>query len=146
MTYAGVQDLIDRWGEAEVRQLAPAAAGSDPAWDVARIDQVLADASAEIDSYLANRYAVPLVEIPPLVIKVACELAREALDRQGRAPVLEAGKRSRAWLKAVARGEATLGTGPGGDAEALPDVQAGGAQVEAPDRVFDDDGLAAFLS
>jgi phage gp36-like protein len=55
MAYATVQDLIDRFGEAEVKQLAPAAT---PAlgFDQARLSGALDDASAEADSYLAVRW------------------------------------------------------------------------------------------
>lgn len=143
MAYAAVQDMISRFTEQEVKQLAPAAGA--PGYDAVRVQQVLDDASAELDSFLAIRFAVPLAQVPELVVKFTCDLAREALDRTGRAHVLEAGKRARAWARDVAQGRATLGSGPADDPSATPEAEAGGARVLAGDRVFDDAGLSGFL-
>lgn len=145
MSYATPADMVLRFGEAEVYALAPVVPKptAGPTYDVARVEQELADASAEIDSYLANRWPTPLAETPPLIARAACVLAREGLDRQGRDPVTEAAKRIRAWLKDLAQGKATLGGGE--DGAPAPEAESGGAEVIAPDRVFDDAGLAAFL-
>lgn len=145
MAYALVQDMITRFGEAELVALAPVTPrpSAAPFYDEARVVQELADASAEIDSYLANRWPVPLAEVPPLIVRAACVLAREGLDRQGRDQVTEAAKRIRAWLKDLAQGKATLGAGE--DGATAPEAEAGGAEVIAPDRVFDDAGLAGYL-
>lgn len=148
MAYAVVQDMIDRYGEREVQNLAPALPRpvAAPFYDEEQLALTLTDVSAEIDSFLAKRWPVPLIApVPPMIVRTACELAREALDAQGRAGVLAAGKRARQWLKDLAEGRATLGSGPEGDPEAVPEAEAGGAEVEAPDRVFDDAGLREFL-
>src|SRR5436305_15090925 len=110
MAYATVQDLIDRFGEAEVKALAPA---TQPGLglDSARLDRALVDASNEADGYLAVRYAVPLADVPPLLITQVCAMARQALDRTTRQQVTDAGNRARAWVKDVAAGKATLGAG-----------------------------------
>lgn len=144
MAYATVQDMVDRFTEAEMRQLAPAPAGTVPPYVTTTIERALTDASAELDSYLAVKFPVPLTAGLPLLTKAVCDLAREALDRQGREPVLEAGKRARCWAKDVAAGRATLGSGPGGDAEAVPEVE-GGVQILTSDRVFTDVGLGGYL-
>ncbi len=144
MAYATVQDMIDRFTEAEVRALAPAAAGLTPSYVATTVERALTDASAELDSYLAVKFPVPLAGGLPLLVKAACDLAREALDRQGREPVREAGKRARQWAKDVAAGRATLGSGPEGDADAVPAIE-GGVQILAEDRVFDGASLQAFL-
>lgn len=145
MAYATIQNLIDRFTVAELKSLAPLIPAGDPGYDAVRVQQVLDDASAEIDSYLAVRFAVPLTDTPPLIEKAACDLAREGLDRTGRAHVLETGKRTRAWLKDVAQGRAALGAGADGDPASLPEPEAGGLEVMAPDRVFDDAGLEGYL-
>ncbi len=145
MAYATAQNLIDRFGLAELKQLAPVTPLVDPFYDAVRVEQVLDDASAEMDSYFAIRFPVPLTPAPPLVEMTACTLAREALDRTGRTHVLEAGKRARGWLKDVAAGRASLGSGSEGDPTDVPTAESGGVEVEAPDRVFDDAGLAGYL-
>jgi len=144
MAYATVQDMIERFTEAELRALAPAPAGATVSYAAATVERALDDASAELDSYLAVKFPVPIAGGLPLLIKAACDLAREALDRQGREPIRDAGKRARQWAKDVAAGRATLGSGPDGDAEAVPPIE-GGVQVLAPDSVFDGEALEAFL-
>ncbi|MND22318.1 hypothetical protein D3C80_126940 [compost metagenome] len=145
MAYATVQDMIDRFTLDEVKQLAPIRPAVEPGYDVVRVQQVLDDASAELDSYLAIRFPVPITERLPLLEKACCDLAREALDRTGRTPVLEAGKRARTWARDVAQGKATLGAGPAEDVGAVPAADGGGASVIAPDRVFTDESLQAYL-
>ncbi len=145
MAYASVQDMIDRFTDVELKQLAPLSPAVAPFYDAARVGRALDDASAELDSYLAVRFSVPLVEAPPLLIKAACDLAREALDRQGRQMVLDAAKRARGWAKDVSAGRASLGAGPDGDAEALPEADGAVIAVDAPERVFTDDALSGFL-
>ncbi|MCW5723446.1 MAG: DUF1320 domain-containing protein [Maricaulaceae bacterium] len=148
MAYATAADLIERWTEAELRQLAPPPSppgDGDPVYDADRVARMIADASAELDSWLAVRFSVPIAEPPPQLVAAACDLAREKLDRTGRAHVLEAGKRAREWAKAVAAGKATLGGGPDGDESALPPGEKT-VLSDAPRRIFDDAGLEGFTS
>lgn len=148
MTYATAQDLIERWSEAELRQLAPPPSPpgeGDPVYEAARVARMIEDASAELDTYLAVRFSVPIADAPPALVSATCDIAREKLDRMGRAHVLEAGKRARQWAKDVAAGKATLGGGPEGDENALPKGES--AVLEAtPPRVFTDESLKGFLS
>lgn len=145
MAYAAVQDMIRLYGEPELITLAPLQPKVAPFYDAERVEEVLIGVSAEMDSYLAVRFDVPLDEAPPLIGKVACDLARADLDRTGRSNVLETAKRHRLWLKDIAQGKATLGSGPVEDPDAVPAANAGGAQVIAEDRVFTDATLQGFL-
>lgn len=144
MAYATLQSMIERFTEAELRQLSPLA-GQPGQIDTVRVQRALDDASAEMDSYLAIRFAVPVAGDLPLLIKAACDIAREDLARAPSDAVVAAAKRSRDWLKAVAKGSASLGSGPEGDPDAVPEPDAGGAMVAAPDRVFTDETLAGYL-
>lgn len=144
MAYATHQHMIERFTEAELRQLAPAA-GQPGVIDQVRVQRALDDASAELDSYLAVRFAVPIAGELPLLVKATCDIAREDLARAPSDAVVAAAKRARDWAKAVAKDAATLGAGPAGDPEAVPEAEAGGAQVMAPDRVFTEDSLAGYL-
>ena len=114
MAYATPAELVERFTLGEVKRLAPAA--GDPGYDEARVIQVLDDASAELDSYLAVKFEVPIAPVPELLKKFTCDLAREALDGTGRTNVIEAGKRARAWARSVAAGTASLGAQPEGEA------------------------------
>lgn len=69
MPYATRADLQDRYGLDEIGQresmLPPGA-----------LDLALADADAEIDGYLAGRYAVPVTPAPAALVKMAAAIAR----------------------------------------------------------------------
>lgn len=143
MSYAAPADMIELFGLAEVRQLAPLQ--GDPSYDAARLERFLADASAELDSYLATRFTVPVANAPQLLVRYTCDLAREGASRAPSDAVQEAAKRARAWGQAVARGQATLGTGPADRPETADGPSGGDIGVLAPDRVFDDAGLRGYL-
>lgn len=73
--YCTVADLISRFGEDEIAILVQPYALDDAEAEVA-LDLVRIDASAEIDSYLATRYPLPLHTTPPVLTRVACDLTR----------------------------------------------------------------------
>ena len=102
MGYAAQADLIDRFGTEEITDVSGDGSGT---LDSTRVARVLADADAEIDASLAGRYTLPLAEVPPLLKRLACELAREALYL-GPAPehIVERAKTARATLSAIAAG------------------------------------------
>lgn len=144
MAYATVTSFAAFVGDAEARLLAPTTPPS-AGHDVARIQSALDRQSAKLDSYFATRFSVPLSPVPALVESACMELAREELDRNGRDFVIKAADRVRTWAKDVSKGVATLGV----DAAApeAPTAGDGGdvVAIDAPDRVFDEAGLAAFL-
>lgn len=79
MSYATIQDLIDRYPERELRHLTDPQAQQ---LDAARANQALADAASEIDGYLSVRYVLPLqdaithvVITPTTLIRAACDIA-----------------------------------------------------------------------
>lgn len=79
MTYATAQQLQQRYGEAELRQSTDQYAQQI---DMGRVQTALADAAAEIDSYLSSRYLLPLVganglalPVPTVLTRVACDIA-----------------------------------------------------------------------
>src|SRR5271165_430580 len=76
MPYATAQDLIDRFGETELVQLTDR---SDPpayAIDQAVASSALATASAEMDGYICVKYALPLSAVSPVLVDLACDIAR----------------------------------------------------------------------
>lgn len=77
MTYATQQDMVDRFGQVELAQLTDRAAGS--VIDTAVLGRALADADAEIDAYLGSRYTLPLTSLPPVLPRMAADIARYRL-------------------------------------------------------------------
>ncbi|HEC12314.1 MAG TPA: DUF1320 domain-containing protein [Acidiferrobacteraceae bacterium] len=108
MPYIVQQDLSDRFGDDELKQLADR--DDDNVIDTAIIDQAITDAESVIDSYLKSRYTLPLSPVPD-VIKLHCaNIARYLL--MGVIANEEAETRHKEalqFLKDVARGLASLG-------------------------------------
>jgi phage gp36-like protein len=145
MAYASVIQFVALVGEAEARVLATPAAPAT-GYDAAKIEGALASASGTLDTYFATRYATPLSPVPQVVADAALDLARELLDRNSRDFVIKAADRRRAWAKDVSMGKATLGVTSGSAADpGAASSAAGAVLISAPDRVFDDAGLASFL-
>ena len=145
MAYATHIQFVGLVGEAEARALAPPASLATPGYDVAKVGQALDRATATLNSYLATKYSTPLDPVPELVMHNALILAREDLDRQGRDFVTKAADRVRAWAKDLSRGTATLGIDAASPTAPATTGDGGGVLIDAPARVFDNDGLAAFL-
>ena len=110
MPYATRQDMIDRFSEAELIQLTDKGAVRADRIVDAVLDRALDDASAEIDGYLAGRYALPLSPVPANLPLLCCDIARYRLQH------VEAGEQVRArydaavkFLTKVATGEIQLG-------------------------------------
>lgn len=133
MPYALQQDLIDRFGEAELIQLTDRADPPAGAIDAAVSGKALADADDAINGYLASRYTVPLASPPLILTRLACDIARYYLyeDRVTEA-VRKRYEDAVAYLKDAASGKVALGVDALGEAPADP----GGPQVEAGDRTF----------
>lgn len=73
MTYATRAALEERFGSEEITELVAGASMS--------VDAALADAGAEIDAAIAERYALPLPATTtyPALIAIACDIARAKL-------------------------------------------------------------------
>lgn len=69
MTYATRTDLEERFGAAGLTQRESMLA-------TGAVARALADADAEIDSYLRGRYTTPLSPVPAALVKTACQIAR----------------------------------------------------------------------
>lgn len=140
MPYATQQDLVDRFGETEVIQLSDRANAG--AIDVAVVAAKLADADAEIDSYLQGRYTLPLSPVPLTLQRIACDIARYHLyDDRPTEYVAKRYDAAIAFLRAVAKGDVQLGPDAGGDA---PASAAGAPDHVANDPVFNRDTLRDF--
>ena len=107
--YATAADLEARMQRYLIANLS----GSEDGAPVAvRVDQALADAAAEIDSYLAARFAVPITPVPSVLIRLACDIALYRLFEAARdEDVKDARKRYEdaiKWLAGVAAGDLSL--------------------------------------
>lgn len=124
-TYATKQNLIDRFGEPELIQLTDRANPPSGVIDDTVLTRALEDADGEIDAALAARYTLPLVSIPKVLVKTACDIARYHLyeDAPGET-VRQRYEDAKAFLKDLAAGKQTLGVDAGNTAIAAATGQA----------------------
>lgn len=136
MSYAAPQDIINRYPNRDLVQLT----NEDPAATTVNTDaltQALADASAEIDSYLEARFALPLGDPPQVLNRLASDIAMYRL--QALRPLHDLADARRryddaiAMLSKVSAGELTLGLAAD---NAEPPVAGAAEEVIGSRRVF----------
>lgn len=132
MSYATVEQVIERHGAEAVLLLADrdgdgaADAGFPPAASLV-LERALSDAAAEIDTYLAAKYDLPLFSPPASPPEVLTRLAVDiAVYRLAAEADLATDERRRryedavALLRRIGRGEASLGlASPGAPSRAM---------------------------
>ena len=74
--YALQQDMVDRFGAAELALYAGDGSGGI---DGIRVGRALNDAASVIDRHLAGRYRLPLTTLDAGLTRIACDLARFSL-------------------------------------------------------------------
>lgn len=132
MSYCNQDDLIDRFGEVEITQLSDRAGQGEIASAV--IGQAIADADAEIDGYLSGRYALPLAAVPPVLVRVACDITRYWLFGQDvTALVKDRYDQAVSYLGKVASGTISLGPDVNGD---VPTTETSSAMIQSDAMAF----------
>lgn len=109
MPYATVTDLQERLGEPRLRQLTDV--GDPPVGlvDTAVAQRALDDAEAEIDGYLAGRYALPLATVPGVLRVHALTIAHyRLLGASADEVAREDYKAALRYLAGVAEGKVVL--------------------------------------
>jgi phage gp36-like protein len=130
--YATLADLTDRYGQDAL--LVVADRDLDGVIDAQIVDDALNDATAEIDSWLAVRYDLPLPTVPSVVTRLCCDIAMYRLS-----PIAATGTDERRLryedalrlMKALANGDASLGL-----AAKTAVTNNGRAVLVSPDRNF----------
>lgn len=134
MPYATQADMVAEFGEREVIALTDRE-------NLGNVDSVLLldrldKASAEIDTYLVGRYALPLSVVSPLITTYCCDIARYRLSGAGVTEVDTVRNRYKdaiRFLESVRDGKIDLGAG-------LPPATDAGSQnlvyVTNGERVF----------
>lgn len=120
--YATKNDMIARFGIAELIQRTDDVDSGEIG--ERKLNFALTDASAEIDSYL-GRYSLPLSSIPPVLIRIACDVARYYLyDDIMTDEVKERYKLARDYMTSVSKGTVTLGDISNGTSTTADDLNA----------------------
>ena len=110
MPYATAQDIIDRYGNDTLLMLTDR--DNDDQVDTQVIEQAVADATAEIDTYVAAKYTLPLPTIPSVLVRLCVDISIYRLSAT--ADMVTEEKRQRyedaiALLRRIAKGEVSLG-------------------------------------
>jgi phage gp36-like protein len=107
MTYAVLQDLIDRYGASEIIQLSDR--DGDGAPDAVVCAKALQDATDVIDGYVGGRYQLPLSPVPGNVSRICSDIARFYLWKdQASDAVMALYKAATAMLTGIQAGSITL--------------------------------------
>ncbi len=135
MAYSTAGDLQKQLSDAQLQQLTDDE--NTGVIDYSVIAKAIADADAEIDTYAAGRYSVPLAPVPAVINRYSVDMAIYNLySRRANVPQHRMDRYNAAlsWLKQLAQGLTTLG-------EATPQRssdQLGGPKnaVSSDDRVM----------
>jgi phage gp36-like protein len=128
MPYATQADLETRFGVDELTQLTDRTGAGVP--DAGIVARALSDADAEIDGYLASRYALPLATIPPVLVRIACDIARYRLwEARASEEVRIRYEDARRALESIAKGVISLGLPEANAAPALAEARLGNLRV-----------------
>ncbi len=136
--YATAQELEKRLGGEEALVILADRDGDGVA-DAELVERALADATAEIDSYLAGRYTLPLPTVPAVLVRLACDMAVYRITSEYGTGLTEE-RRQRyddavAWLKRAASGDVSLGLPP--QQEPASSSPAAPGLVSGKPRAFD---------
>jgi phage gp36-like protein len=130
--YATQADMEARFGVDELTQLTDRVGAGVP--DAAIVARSLADADAEIDGYLATRYALPLATVPSMLARIACDIARYRLwEDRASEEVRRRYEDARRILESIAKGMVSLGLPEANAAPALASVTLGNERVMTRD-------------
>jgi phage gp36-like protein len=128
MTYATVQDMVDRFGETEMIRLSRPEDRDATTVLAAKVELAIADACGQIDDYLRGRPEKSIV-------RATCVLARYDLAKGERTDPTEPMRLDRkeviAWLDGIAAGRINIDAPPAGE------LGSTGARISDRTNVFD---------
>jgi phage gp36-like protein len=110
MAYATQQNMADRYGDDQL--LIVADRDNDSVVDAAVIEQALLDATSEIDTYVAAKYALPLATVPTVLTRLCVDISMYRLAADRDIATEERRKRYEDavyLLRRIATGEVSLG-------------------------------------
>lgn len=143
MTYATPQDITDLYGP---DALIATDVDGDGVVDMDQVNKSLASASAEIDSYLAARYTLPIAGTHPYLVQLCVDIAiyrqsnaRSFVTEEVRTRYEDAVKALRAY--ADGKASLVLPVDPDAPDGAADDAGPQPMLLSGPDRVFSRDKM-----
>jgi phage gp36-like protein len=141
--YCASEQVVERFGRAVIAQLTSRNGSGEINEEV--LDAAIADASAEVDMYLAGRYVLPLSVVPLPLVRIACVLVRDILavnsdvhDERWQTQSEE----SRRMLRDISTGRINLGVDALSQSPATPPA---GVSMESGGRIWGRDKSRGFM-
>ncbi|CAN7258212.1 gp436 family protein [Brucella pseudogrignonensis] len=142
MSYASLEDLIERAGEDEILQIADR--DLDGIADPDVIDAALVHADNIVNGYVSVQYELPFKAVPDLLRTWAVSIARYFLHRNGQDEhIVRDYKEALSSLKEIAAGRLKLPVGP--DDPAPQPSSGSDVSIVGPEPVFTADKLKGWL-
>lgn len=146
MQYAQQSDITAMYGAAQL--LLVSDRDNDGVSDAGVADTALTNASAEIDTYLSNKYTLPLATIPQILIIKCVDIAVYLMAVPTPNVLTDSIKKryddAVSWLKSVRDGTVNLGTPQTQTGEDLPATQKTRTSVTGCDDGFGGAGGFGF--
>jgi phage gp36-like protein len=142
MPYVTLAQLIERYGEPALVAVTDRGQFATGVVDEAAVNRAIADADAVIDGYLARKYALPLAEAQPMLVKVAGSLVFYDLHTfQPDEKIVNDQKLGLAMLRDIAAGTVAL-TVAGLEPQ---NVAGSGARITDRERDLSQDNMKGFV-
>lgn len=142
MAYVTLAQLIERYGEPALIALTDRGEIATGVVNEATVNRAIADADATIDGYLVRKYALPLAEAQPMLVKIAGSLVFYDLHTyQPDDKIVNDQKQAMALLKDIGSGVVAL-TVAGLEPE---NVAGSGARITDRDRQLTQDNMTGFI-
>lgn len=147
MPYATVEDMVEAFGEREIRQLSNPSNPAAQEINQAEVEAKIRRAQALVDGYLVGRApALPLSPVPELIKGLVLDLARYYLDRvQPRETVTDRHNQALKQLMAIREGKLDLGLTPEPNAQPIAPSEDAGPLIDSPAPLFTDGTLSGYL-
>ena len=143
MAYTTQNELIERYGAPMMIGLTDRAEVPTGAVDATVVTRAIEDAQALIDGYLAKRVTLPLSETPPLVAKLAAEIAIYNLHTGGVSDKVEEDHKAAVrTLQDISKGHVHVPGTTGVEPEGKDGT---GAQMTDRPRPMDEAGMKGFI-
>lgn len=142
MPYATQQNITDRHSKDTLLLIADR--DGDGIADVEVVDRAIADASAEIDTYVGKRYELPMGSPPEVLTRLCVDIVVYRLSADADMATDERRKRyddAIGFLRLIARGEVSLGVA---EAQA-PASTTGTVHSSSSNRRFNRDSMGDLL-
>ena len=150
MSYATIQNLLDRGYTQELIELTDTANVPPTTIDDTKVQDALDDATAEINSYItASNVTTPLNPVPRIIVLRCIEIARYKLWRDRATEKVQADYNDAVtWLQALAAGEISLGDNAAPTEQIAQDtpkvIQGAGDNAASANRTFTRDTMKGF--